>query len=180
MTKHTVPAAGVVLLLALVPAGCGSDDSGDTTSSAASAPATTQTPAATIEQTLTETTPATTTAAGADTMPARSDSALLTAMAGDVSSTVSSCGFATDGDFTKCQTLDELKASGASIDDGAKLPFGSGPGTVTVKGNGKKSYTITGTGVDGVTYTLTVPPGVRTCDKPGQGECKDDGTWFES
>ncbi|MFN8133102.1 MAG: type II secretion system protein [Solirubrobacteraceae bacterium] len=91
-------------------------------------------------------------------------------------SQVESC-YATEQDYTKCDTQAELEADGPS-----GLSIGAGVGQVAVTAATANSYTITAkskSDTAGV-FTITRAAGggiTRTCAPVGKGGCPASGSW---
>ena len=63
---------------------------------------------------------------------------------------------------------------------GTKLAIGSGPGQVEVSAAGDAVYTVVAHSRSGTNFTVEKKASGstgRTCDKPGKGGCKADGSW---
>jgi hypothetical protein len=61
-----------------------------------------------------------------------------------------------------------------------KADIGSGPGQVEVKAAGTADYTIVAHSKSGTGFKVEKKAGgtlTQTCDKPGQGGCRSDGSW---
>src|SRR5947209_6884662 len=88
-------------------------------------------------------------------------------------SEVESC-FATEEDYSKCQTAAELGTTG--------LTLGTAPGEVTVSSASQSTYTIQAVSQSGSTYTIAKdfagsPVLAQTCNPAGKGGCHQDGSW---
>jgi type IV pilus assembly protein PilA len=92
-------------------------------------------------------------------------------------SQVESC-FATEQDYSKCQTTTQLPSTG--------LDLGTGAGQVSVSAATTTSYTVTATskaktGTDNHTFTITKASlggaSTRDCSPEGQGGCPTGKKW---
>ena len=90
-------------------------------------------------------------------------------------SQVESC-YATEQDYTKCDTDAELSAGGA---EPTGLTWGTGGGQVSVTGATTSSYTVEGVSKSGDVFTITKSSSgtSRTCTTGGKGACPSGGTW---
>ena len=94
-------------------------------------------------------------------------------------SQVESC-FATNEDYTQCQTAAQLPNTGLDIGSGSgqvEVTNATAPNPATPTDG---TYTIVAHSKSGINYTITKNASgtsSRTCDKSGKGGCKANGTW---
>src|SRR5207247_1018761 len=91
-------------------------------------------------------------------------------------SQVESC-YATEQDYTKCDTDAELSAAGT---EPTGLTFGGGAGQVEVTNSAVNAYDVIGHSKSGNSFTIAKAAGgnvTRTCATAGKGACPSSGTW---
>ena len=89
---------------------------------------------------------------------------------------IEACITSTD-DYTDCDTLAELSASGS---EPIGLAYGAGPGQVEVLNATPTSYDAVAHSRSGTNFAVErnpTPAFTRTCDHPGDGGCPASGTW---
>ena len=91
-------------------------------------------------------------------------------------SLLESCG-ATKGDFTDCDTANELSNNG---EDPFNLPYGNGKGQVEIDEAAKETYDVVALATTGNKFTISkVADGSfeHTCADKGRGGCPASGDW---
>jgi type IV pilus assembly protein PilA len=90
---------------------------------------------------------------------------------------VESCATLKSDDYTDCDTLTELDASGTQP---IGLDYGPGPGQVEVLNATATRYDAVAHSRSGGDFTIehdVATTFTRTCDRPGDGDCPSSGTW---
>ena len=93
----------------------------------------------------------------------------------NMASQLESC-YANEQDYTPCKPDASGNVEGAPTG----LPTGAAQGQVEVTAASSTGYTIVGHSKSGINFTITKAnngASTRSCDKKGQGGCKNDGTW---
>jgi hypothetical protein len=91
-------------------------------------------------------------------------------------SQVESC-YATEQDYQKCDTSDELSGSGA---EPTGLDFGTADGQVNVTSSDPKDYTVIAYSKSTNDFTIARSTGgavTRSCSATSKGACPSNGSW---